>query len=215
MNKMVCLGLALAIIVLVALSGEIVWLGNNYAMSKVRVACVGDSITEGSLYPYDLSKLLGENYTVGNFGVGYAAVNSQSNKPYINQSVFFKAQDYQPQIVIILLGTNDANPENKKFMDTFTRDYKTLIAAFEALSTHPKIYIALPPPIFNDALGPYNPQLTQSVIPKIRQVANDTGLPVIDLNSALAGHPEYFLDGVHPNAEGSQAIAALIYDAIK
>ncbi|MBE3116267.1 hypothetical protein IMZ68_03605, partial [Candidatus Bathyarchaeota archaeon] len=57
--------------------------------------------------------------------------------------------------------------------------------------------------------------LTQQVIPRIRQVAGGLNLPIIDVYSALANHPEYFSDGVHPNVEGSSVIAAKICDAIK
>ena len=38
------------------------------ASEPIRVACVGDSITAVSGYPSDLQSMLGNNYTVGNFG---------------------------------------------------------------------------------------------------------------------------------------------------
>jgi alpha-L-fucosidase 2 len=216
LNRTNRLTFSISIIVLIALASLTVWLSTkNYESNKIQVACVGDSITEGSRYTSDLKSLLGVNYSVGNFGVGLATVNSESSKTYINQPVFEAAKASQPQIVIILLGTNDANPAYQQYIDNFTRDYKALISAFEALGSKPKIYMVLPPPIFSDSLGPYNSILVQNVIPKIRQVANETGLPLIDLYSAMVGHPEYFEDGVHPNVEGSKTIAAIIYEAIK
>jgi lysophospholipase L1-like esterase len=39
-------------------------------------------------------------------------------------------------------------------------------------------------------------------------------LPTVDVNSALANHPEYFDDGVHPNSDGAMVIASEINNAI-
>ena len=55
----------------------------------------------------------------------------------------------------------------------------------------------------------------EGVVPRIHQVAIDMGLPLIDAYTPLINHPEYFPDGVHPNMEGAQIIANIIYKAIK
>jgi acyl-CoA thioesterase-1 len=152
---------------------------------------------------------------VGNFGVNFSTVTLKSAKPYMNQPVFTQAKEYSPNIVIILLGTNDAIPAYQQYLGNFSRDLKELITAFQELDSKPKIYIVVPPPIFNDSLGPTSNQLTQEVIPKIRQVANETGLPLIDFYAEFDSNPEYSSDGVHLTFEGSQFIATKIYQAIK
>ena len=53
-----------------------------------------------------------------------------------------------------------------------------------------------------------------TVIPGIGQAASETNLPVINVYSALANYSDYFPDGVHPDGEGSQLIANLVYHAI-
>jgi lysophospholipase L1-like esterase len=95
------------------------------ASSPIRVACVGDSITKGFHYPEILGELLGPNYVVQNFGAGGAAVALRSETPYINQSVFLAVKRFQPDIVIIMLGTNDASPINHQYNGTFVSDYLT------------------------------------------------------------------------------------------
>jgi lysophospholipase L1-like esterase len=180
----------------------------------IRVACVGDSITNGTEYPGDLWMMLGTNYTVGNFGVGGATVSLQSDKPYMDQTDFQSAKQFKPNIVIIMLGTNDAYPSRQQSLSNFSSDYKKLVASFQTLSTKPKIFLVLPPPIFNVALGPNNTFLVHNVIPQIKQVASDLRLPTIDVYSPLVNHPSYFWDGVHPNSDGAKIIAAQIYDAI-
>ena len=79
----------------------------------IRVACIGDSLTQGSAYPYDLWEMLGSNgpftignftlppvensspsnnlsYAVGNFGAGGTMVTLKSETPYMNTSEFQK-----------------------------------------------------------------------------------------------------------------------------
>ena len=100
--------------------------------STIHVACVGDSITRDTQYPQILSTMLGANYTVANFGVGRTTVSLQFNKPYMNQSAFQNAQRFNPDIVVIMLGTNDAylcQQERENFVD----DYKALINSFQSL----------------------------------------------------------------------------------
>jgi lysophospholipase L1-like esterase len=179
------------------------------------VACVGDSITEGTAYPNDLSTLLGANYSVGNFGVGGASVSLESEKPYMNQPIFQEAKEFLPNIVIIMLGTNDATAVPTEHILNFTSDYARLIGEFKALASKPRIWLVKPPPIFNNGTGLSTPYFVQEVIPRIEQAANETALPLIDVYTPLASHPEYFLDGVHPNGEGTKIVATEIFHAIK
>jgi lysophospholipase L1-like esterase len=183
-------------------------------VNTIHVACVGDSITNGTEYPDDLWMMLGANYTVGNFGVGGATVSLQSGNSYMNQSEFRNAEDFMPNIVVIMLGTNDAYSSRQQNTDNFINDYKALIGGFQALSTKPKIWIVVPPPIFIDNLGPDNTILVKDIIPRIDQTATELGLPTIDVYSQLVNHPEYFWDGVHPNNQGAKIIASEIYGVI-
>jgi len=183
------------------------------AAQVIRVACIGDSITEISHYPEELQELLGDGYLVGNFGVSGSAVSNNASKPYINQTAFQQAKDFQPQVVIIMLGTNDAKWENYRHVGNFPSDYKELIREYEALPEEQQIWIVTPPPIYDNVLGLYNTYLEQGVLLGIEQVADDLDLPTIDVNEALAD-PEYFIDGVHPNLDGAEVIASIISDAI-
>jgi acyl-CoA thioesterase I len=190
-------------------------LENAEAISyPIRVACVGDSITEGTGYPAGLQALLGDNFTVGNFGVGAATVLLDTEKPYMNQTAFQNAKSFQPNIVIIMLGTNDARPDHYAHIGEFVTDYRKLVSEFQALGKRkPEIWLVEPPPIFNASYGPTN--LIDGVIPRIGQVAFEMHLHVIDVYSALIDHPDYFpFDGIHPNMEGAQIIANEIYLAL-
>ena len=58
------------------------------AAEPIKVACVGDSITQGSgaqkgkSYPAQLQGLLGEGYLVGNFGVSGRTLLKKGDFPY-------------------------------------------------------------------------------------------------------------------------------------
>ncbi len=219
MNKKKLRLLAIGLAILIVSSGIATFfifdIGNkNPSSDEIRVACVGDSITEGTEYPFDLSMLLGPNYVVGNFGVGGSTVSLNSQNPYMRTSAFQNATEFQPNIVIIMLGTNDAHPVLEQYNTSFVDDYVKLVAAFQALRSKPKIWIVLPPPVFNNGTGISPEYFAHNVIPSIEQAANETNLPVINVYSALANYSYCFPDGVHPNSEGSKLIADEIYNTI-
>lgn len=186
----------------------------NSLVPTIRVACVGDSITDASGYVNDLWTLLDGNYTVGNFGVGGATVSQGDKKPYASLPEFEGVKGFRPDIVVIMLGTNDAPEIYSQGISTFTSDYEALIRGFQNATSKPDVWLVKPPPIFNNTEGFSSQFLLQEVIPRIEQVANQTGLPLIDVYTPLASHPEYFPDGVHPYGEGARIIATEVFNAI-
>ena len=213
--------ITIGLVVLLAASGITAFLiltaGDKKPSSDaIRVACVGDSLTQSTEYPYYLWNLLGtENYALRNFGAGATTVLLNSETPYMNTTVFQDALDFQPDIVIIMLGTNDAQPSLHPYNSSFVGDYVKLVAEFQELSSNPKIWVVLPPPIFSDQGGKTSPEyFKNTIIPDIEQAANETNLPTIDVYSALASYPDYFPDGVHANREAAELMANEIYNAL-
>lgn len=186
------------------------------SLQIIRIACVGDSLTEMSIYPDELKRLLNDpRYVIGNFGACGTTVSFDSELPYMHTGAFQDALKFDPNIVIIMLGTNDAQPNLEMYNSGFVEDYKRIVAAFRALKSKPRIWIVLPPPIFDDEMGAIDPEYFEhSLICCIKEVANQTNLPIIDVYSALANYSNYFPDGVHPNNQGARLIAYEIYKAI-
>ena len=210
--------LALGIIVLIALLGFETYTlqvgGGQSLANPIRVACVGDSITCGTAYPVDLWLMLGPSYTVGNFGINGATVFLKSDNPYMSTPAFQVAKRFEPQIVIIMLGTNDANTDLNESNAVFVSDYVRLITQFQGLASKPKVWIAEPSPIFNDTAGLNGQYFVQNIIPDIAQVANATGASLIDIYTPMVSHSAYFPDGVHPDSDGSLAVAKVMYDSL-
>jgi len=179
-----------------------------------RVACIGDSITQYSTYPDELQTLLGTSYNVREFGVSGSTVLINSFTPYIDQREFQKAKEFLPNVVIILLGTNDARADHYQSIANFVADYEQLVHEVQALESKPKIFLVTPPPLFDNNLHLSNANLLEGVIPGVEQVAEELGLTVIDVYTPLSSHSEYFADGVHPDNDGARLIASEIYKAI-
>jgi lysophospholipase L1-like esterase len=194
------------------------------AEAQVKVACVGDSITFGyglanpgtQSYPAQLQTLLGNGYVVGNFGVNGATVQKSTAKSYWRTSQYRSSQRFAPNKVVIMLGTNDSKSSNWNAAN-FNADYRALISAYQNLPTHPTVYICLIPPVYTpNAFGnTFDPVFIQNtVVPAIRTIATQAGVPLIDNNSPLLNRPDYFSDGVHPTVQGAEIIATTVYGPV-
>ena len=209
--------LAAGLVVLLISSGLVAYyIFADKASVSIPVACVGDSLTQSTEYPYDLWNLLGnQSYSLRNFGAGSTTVSLQSETPYMNTTVFQDALNFRPNIVIIMLGTNDAQPSLHQFNASFVGDYVKLVTAFQGLSSKPQVWVVLPPPIISNQSDKMDSAYFENtIIPGIMQAANETNVSVIDVYSAFAEHPDYYLDGVHVNSKGAKLIADTVYSAV-
>ena len=186
-RKVKLLTLLIAVLVVLLSVETYAWqtAGNNAQAKLIRVACVGDSITCGTSYPDDLWLMLGSKYVVGNFGNNGATVFLNSSNPYMDTPAFKVAKAFAPQIVIIMLGTNDADPTLNESNAVFVSDYVWLISQFQGLASKPKVWIMTPPPIFNNTVGLSGEYLVQNIIPDVEQVATATGVSVINVYSSF------------------------------
>ena len=187
-----------------------------FASVPVRVACVGDSITYGATienreadcYPAVLQGLLGDGYEVVNFGFNARTMSSCGDNPYMNEQMYADAKAWLPDIVVIMLGTNDTKPQNWN-PETFRTDYDKMIREWKRVPSCPDIYVCLPPPVITDRWGINEKLVVSGVIPTIKQLADHHWLEIIDNYSVLEGRADCFSqDGVHPNAAGAKVLAS-------
>ncbi|MEP6668310.1 MAG: GDSL-type esterase/lipase family protein [Chthoniobacter sp.] len=180
----------------------------------IRVACVGDSITQGvgtqhpeeDSYPARLQTLLGKDWVVHNFGVGGRTLLRKAD-PFD----YGGALQFAPDVVIIALGTNDSKTAIwGAHQGEFTDDYVAMIRAFQALPNHPQVWACLPPPAFPGNWGITEDVLRDGVLPGVKKAAQITGIPWIDLHAPLLGNHSWFPDTVHPNEAGAKRIAELV-----
>jgi lysophospholipase L1-like esterase len=185
----------------------------------IRVACVGDSITQGAgaergkSYPSQLQALLGDKWKVGNFGVSGRTLLRKGDHPYWNEKAFQDAQAFKPNVVVIMLGTNDTKPQNWAHKDEFFTDYKDLVKTFQALESKPRVYVCRPCPVPGTGNFGINEANLQIEIPLIDKLAAEEKLGVIDMHAPLESKPELLPDRVHPNTAGAGVMAETTYEA--
>jgi len=187
-----------------------------------RVACIGNSITHGSGidmqeskgYPAQLQRLLGKNYVVRNYGVGARCMMSTSDHPYMKEQAWRDAKAFQPDVVLIKLGTNDSK-DYQWNQQQYEQDYQAMIDTLAALPSKPAIYLCTPIRAFQDRWGITEKIITEGVIPSIRRLAAKNNLPVIDLHAVVDDTKLMTGDGIHPNEKGAAKMAEAIREVIK
>ena len=179
----------------------------------VKLACVGDSITggfgvtKGMSWPDQISKMLGGTCEVGNFGLGGTYLRAYQSTEY-----YQKAKKFNPDVVVIMLGTNDVRPlawKNSK--PNFIANYMVMIKEFSELPTKPRIFICYPPTITEPDGSEDN---ILELIPLMDEVAKQTKVGVIDIHGAFKGKAELIPDKIHPNDAGQTVIATTVYKAL-
>ena len=201
------------------------------AKTFTHVACVGDSITYGygasstnASYPSDLQKLFGSSVMVKNFGHSGATLLSVGDLPYQMQSEYTAATSFvsgaganAAVAVVIMLGTNDAKPQNWMSGGRATQmrtDATALIDHFAQLGTHPTVYLALPPRSYQNTFGIDGTVLHEQIEPVLKQAAASKSAPTIDVYTPTANNDKLFSDGVHPTDAGYTLLAMIIHDAL-
>ena len=201
---------------------------------QIKVACIGDSITYGhgisdwkkNNYPALLQKLLGDDYHVANFGSPGACVNQDGDQPYVKREVYQNALEYDADIIVFMMGTNDAKSENWTDATSFLEDYDELLGSLMEGEKAPKVYVGLCPEAYytedaDKSTGIASYDIQPVVVDEIAEaislhaVTSDFPIGVIDIHSLTEAHPEWFeADGIHPNNDGAKAIAESIANVI-
>jgi lysophospholipase L1-like esterase len=187
----------------------------SVAAAKIRVACVGASITAGfgttnhstQSYPAQMQAILGPGYEVRNFGVSGTTMLRKGDRPYWAAKRYQQALASRPDIAVIDLGGNDSKATNWVHKDDFSADAADMVRSFQSLPSHPRVLLCLPMPSFRPPSSGINDQIISNELPILRKIAFDTGVEPVDMHTAFLGKGSWFADGIHPNAEGA-ALAA-------
>ena len=185
-------------------------------------------LTTPRRYPPNMFAMLNADaaaYSVLNFGVNGATMMRTGDNPYWGNQEYADALASSPDIVVIMLGTNDAKTYQWN-QTQYTADYTDMVKAFAELTPSPDIYLAVPPPLYAEGTYNMSQKVINIVLPRlIPSIAAENGIPaanVIDVFSALGGaglsRYEYFCDhqscdNCHPNDAGYSALAATVYRA--
>ena len=187
----------------------------------IRVVCVGNSITAGigasdgaHAYPAQLGNLLGNKYLVLNCGVSGRTLLKKGDFPYWNEKKYADAKNFDPQIVLIALGTNDSKSFNWLYKSEFYTDYATMINEFRSGGKNPHIFVCFPPPAFIDNYSITNSVIYHEILPLVDSIRTTLGTSCIDYYHPLLPYGGNFPDGIHPNDAGALFMAQIAFKAI-
>lgn len=206
-------------------------LKNEYKDGQIKVACVGDSITYGhgvsnwnkNNYPAVLQRLLGNEYNVQNFGVSGSTTQKTGDNPYTDTKCYNPSIEYDADILVFMLGSNDSKPYNWIDRESFKNEYIKLLNTYMSDNDSLKIYLCTVSEVFYDdntqTSGPSTFDIqrdkTDIINDVVREIASENGYSLIDIYSLTKDHTEWFKDNIHPDANGAKAIAEEIYNNIK
>lgn len=194
-----------------------------------RISCIGDSITFGAgvfatrktdAWPALWQKQLGEKFQVLNYGVSGATLQEEGDFPYRKYGFLDRLKKASPELIVLMLGTNDSKPYNWN-ASRYEREYEELLSELLALPWKHQVALMIPPKAFEQqttevvAFDIRNSVIRDYVQPVIAAIGEKHSLPVIDLYTLTEDHPEYFDDGAHPNLPGNKAIADYVCGKLK
>lgn len=187
----------------------------------IKVAFVGDSITKGDglkkeqTSPALLGKSLGKGYEVRNFGCNAATATGTGDRPYIKTKECKDALEFEPDIVVIMLGTNDSKPKEWAKPEEVEKGYKALIEEFQKLKSKPRIVLCTPPCALVDKWGIEAEVVKDGVRPLVKKIGKDLKLPVVDVFQSTDGKEDIHSDGIHLNADGTKLVAQAVSKELK
>lgn len=204
-------------------------------LSSLSIAAVGDSTTIGvgaentgtGNYVAQLERKLKTDFSavswdIRNFGASGHALQRNSNTPYWNSSLYELSKSFNPDVVLIMLGTNDAKTVNRNGVTAFMKDYADLVNEYRSLPSSPKVYLMTPvamgldPDAGNNFSGEFKGGAVyiSEITKAIKDYGEAQGLNVIDINALTTPYQNLIPDGIHPNENGYKLIADAVYNTL-
>ena len=182
----------------------------------IRITCFGDSITEGigacpmdgMSYPSQLQRLLGDGYTVLNMGASGLTLQKEGDYPYYKDPRYESSFRSNPDVVIIMIGTNDSKDSNWT-PERYADQLDAVIRRFKALETKPRIIVSSCCTAFSDIDTISNGVISGEMRDIQRKAAHDNGAEFFDMAAETENHPEWFCDCIHPSNKGYAELAEL------
>lgn len=193
---------------------------------KIKVACVGDSLTFGANatpYPTALQDLLGsEQYEVKNFGaegrtmtLGLSDPPNMTDRSYYDSQPYKNSLAYQPDIVILCLGTNDAwrvDIASKEGKAGYVQGLLKLVDSYYYEVGVQQVYVCLPPDCVKNNIGNL---VEEHVIPLIKANSNTLDYEIIDFFTPTKDRSDYLQsDLLHLNTQGYAVMAQVAFQAL-
>lgn len=200
---------------------------NPSQIKKIKVATVGDSITYGAgayneqnkvdaslTYPARLSEMLGGGVEVRNFGIaGRKAMKGADC--FMNEPEYKASLEYKPDILYVMLGTNDIKTvfwAGSDIGEKYKADYIELIESYKRANPDMEIFLMTSPYLYVTDPSMPGSRVEEELVPLQHEIAKLTDCKLIDVFTATKDKPEMFPDKIHPSADGYEYLAKFVYE---
>jgi lysophospholipase L1-like esterase len=192
------------------------------SLKSLKIVCLGDSITYGykladptmQSYPAQLARLSRGQWNVLNSGVNGATVLNKGDIPIIAQDAYDRALKFQPDVVVLMLGTNDTKNRNWPHINEFVGDYVKLVETFRDLPSSPHVIACFVPPILGTFPNGINTKRAIEINSLLKTAVSVSKVDSLNIYAPMSQNQSFFIDGVHPNVRGAQEIAGLVLKKI-
>ena len=197
---------------------------------KKKIITVGDSITWGicasnrnvSSWPAVLGKLAGID--IINHGKSGKYLRKKGREPYWTESVYDYTLKLHPDLIIVMLGTNDARPHSWN-EESYKEDLIEMVDKFQKIASKPKVYVMIPPAMYQP-FKEIKPAIVNTKLPRaVRDAhAQMNNVTLINSRDVLGGlklehnswfcndcKPMLYCDGCHPDDKGYELLGIYVH----
>ena len=134
---------------------------------------------------------MGDDYQIQNFGLGGVTLTG-----WMGTDRHGLVQEFDPNIILINLGTNDANPAYQFSEENYEKTYRNLIDIYSQGSAKPQIYLMTPMKALDET---QNNTIVNSICPIIKKLSKELALPLIDFYTETLPWTvnDHYADGLH------------------
>lgn len=183
--------------------------------------CIGDSLTSGKIPTYDdanawpeyLQERLDGSWQVVNLGVIGATLSDRGGTPYRSTGNLDRVAGYDPEVVFIMLGTNDAESSIWN-AEAYRRELAALVDEVRGYAPMTHVVLMAPTRAFCEKSSYFpidDERLRVEVREGVAYVAEQKGAQFVDLYEFTKDHRAWFPDTLHPATMGNQEIASYLY----
>ena len=187
-----------------------IWISHANETNLPRVLLIGDSIAR-DYYPEVEKRLAGKAF------VARLATSRFVADPVLLKELELVLNQERFDVVLFNNGMHGWQHSEEEYQKAFPKLIKTIWAR----APKAKLLFATTTPLRDgkdityDTKAKYSDERIAARNAIVAEIVDAKKIPIVDLNAAVQGHPEYHSDNVHFNGQGSQILAAQVSEAVE
>src|SRR6266850_7282613 len=184
-----------------------IWISHANETNLPRVLLIGDSIAR-DYYPEVEKRLAGKAF------VARLATSRFVSDPVLLREIEMVLDQERFDVVLFNNGMHGWQHSEAEYQKAFPKLLKTI----RSNAPKAKLIWATTTPLRDakgvtyDTKAEYSDERIAARNALAAELVAAQKIPIVDLNAAVLGHPEYHSDNVHFNGQGVQVLAAQVYD---